>query len=117
MLDAPARVPEEFDLKAYFGNAWAVYRGDKSYEVEIRFTPEAGRVVTETVWHHTQKLKSQADGSVTLTFQVDGLEEICNWILSWAGRCIVLRPTELRELLVEKLRLALKMHADYPPEH
>ena len=117
MLDAPARVPEEFDLKAYFGNAWAVYRGDKSYLVEIRFTPEAARVVTETIWHHTQKLKSQADGSVTLTFQIDGLEEICNWVLGWAGRCTVLRPTELRELLVEKLRLALKMHADFPPEH
>jgi predicted DNA-binding transcriptional regulator YafY len=117
MLDAPARVPQEFDLKAYFGNAWAVYRGDKSYEVEIWFTPVAARVVTETVWHHTQKSKSQPDGSVTLTFRVDGLEEIGNWVLAWAGRCKVLRPVELRELLVQKLRLALEMHADLPPAH
>ncbi len=117
MSDAPARVPEEFDLKAYLGNAWAVYRGDQPYEVEIRFTPEAARSATETVWHHTQKSKSHPDGSVTLTFQVDGLEEICNWVLGWAGRCRVVRPDELREMFVQKLRHALEMHADFLPEH
>ena len=117
MLADPARVPEEFDLKGYFGNAWAVYRGDKPYDVEIWFTPESARVVTETTWHHTQKHKSQANGSVTLTFNVDGLEEICSWVLGWAGRCKVLRPVELRELLVTKLRLAMEMHADFQAVH
>ena len=29
-LDAAADVPEDFDLRAYFGDAWAVYRGDRS---------------------------------------------------------------------------------------
>ena len=56
MLDQPADVPEDFDLKEYFGNAWAVFRGDKTCDVEIRFTPEAAKIVTETVWHHTQKV-------------------------------------------------------------
>src|SRR6185437_1494296 len=40
MLDANAQVPEDFDLKAYFGNAWAVYRGERSYDVEILFSKE-----------------------------------------------------------------------------
>ena len=92
MLDVPARVPGEFDLREYFGNAWGVYRGDRTYDVEIRFIPEVAQVVTETVWHHTQKAKSNPDGSVTLTFQVDGMEEIANWILSWAGRARVIQP-------------------------
>lgn len=117
MLDVPARVPQEFDLKAYFGNAWAVYRGERPYAVEILFTPEAARAVVETIWHHTQKSKSQPDGSVILSFQVDGLEEIGNWVLTWAGRCKVIRPKELRDLLIEKLRLALEMHANSAPEH
>ena len=92
MLDQPAQVPPDFDLKTYFGNAWAVYRGSQSYHVEIRFSPEAARVVTETVWHHTQKAKSHSDGSVTLTFRVDGLEEIAGWLLSWAGNFKVVAP-------------------------
>ncbi len=73
MLDQPADVPEDFDLKECFGNAWAVFRGEESYDVEIWFTPEAAKVVTETIWHHTQKVKSHKDGSVTLSFHVDGL--------------------------------------------
>jgi predicted DNA-binding transcriptional regulator YafY len=117
MLDDPARVPVEFDLKEYFGNAWAVYRGSPSYRVEIWFTADAARVVTETIWHHTQKAHAAQDGSVTLEFQVDGLEEICNWVLGWAGRCKVLQPKELCDLVVEKLQLALKMQADSSPGH
>jgi predicted DNA-binding transcriptional regulator YafY len=112
MLDQPADVPEDFDLKEYFGNAWAVFRGEKTYDVEVWFTPEAAKVVTETVWHHTQKVKSHKDGSVTLTFRVDGLEEIRNWILSWAGSAKVVQPAELRDLVVEKLQAALKMQQD-----
>jgi predicted DNA-binding transcriptional regulator YafY len=49
MLEEKAEIPQDFDLRAYFGNAWSVYRGDQSYDVEIWFTPQAARVVTETV--------------------------------------------------------------------
>lgn len=110
MLDVPARVPGEFDLREYFGNAWGVYRGDRAYDVEVRFSPEVARVVTETVWHHTQKAKSNSDGSVTLAFQVDGLEEIANWILSWAGRVMVVQPEDLKKLVIQRLQDALEMH-------
>ncbi len=112
MLDQPADVPEDFDIKEYFGDAWAVFRGDKTYKVEIRFTPEAAKIVTETVWHHTQKIKAHKDCSVTLTFRVDGLEEIRNWVLGWAGSAKVVKPTELRDLVVEKLQAALELHRE-----
>lgn len=112
MVDVPARVPGEFDLRDYFGNAWAVFRGDRTYDVEVRFIPEAAKAVVETVWHHTQKVQANPDGSVTLTFQVDGLEEIANWILSWAGRVKVIQPVELREMVVKRLQRTLEMHRE-----
>jgi len=110
ILEEPAVVPEDFDLRDYFGNAWAVYRGDKSYDVELCFTPQAGKIVTETNWHHTQKVTQQKDGSVTLTFKVDGLEEISNWILSWTGRCQIVQPPALRTLVVAKLKEGISLH-------
>lgn len=110
MLDDPAVVPSDFDLRAYFGDAWSVYRGDQSHDVEIRFTPEAAKVVTETVWHHTQKATAHKDGSVTLSFRVDGLEEIANWVLAWTGRAKVLSPPEFRQLVVGRLEKALDMN-------
>lgn len=112
MLEEKAEIPHDFDLRAYFGNAWSVYRGDQSYDVEIWFTPEAARVVTETVWHQSQKSTFHKDGSVTLKFHVDGLQEIANWVMSWTGRAKVIHPVELRKLVVEKLTTALKMHEE-----
>ena len=111
LLDEAADVPEDFDLKEFLGNAWAVYRGDKLYQIALRFPPEGARVVTETVWHHTQTVQLHRDGSATLRFEVDGLNEIVHWLLSWAGRVQVLEPAELKSLFVEKLQLAIEQHA------
>lgn len=110
MLDEPAAIPNDFNLQGYFGNAWAVFRGDRSHAVEIWFTPEAAKIVTETVWHSTQRFTRQKDGSATLHFRVDGLDEIANWILSWTGRCEVLQPPELRQMIVAKLQAGLAMY-------
>ena len=110
MLDDSANVPQDFSLRDYFGNAWAVFRGAESYDVEVLFTSDAARVVTETVWHHTQSATTHKDGSVTLKFRVDGLEEITNWAISWTGRIKVVQPTELRDRVVERLKAALTMN-------
>ena len=117
-IDAPSVVPAEFDLKSYFGNAWAVYRGDKSYDVEIRFSPDAASLVTETTWHPTQKTECHKDRSVTLKFVVDGLNEIVHWVLAWSGRATVHHPDELRLMVIEHLRRALEMNeASHQEDH
>lgn len=111
-LDTSACIPKDFDLREYFGNAWAVYRGQQSYDVELRFISNAAKVVQETTWHHTQKVKRHKDGSVTLTFQVDGLNEILHWILSWSGQIRVQKPEELKELYIETLRNAVELQSE-----
>jgi predicted DNA-binding transcriptional regulator YafY len=107
MTDRPAVIPRAFNLRDYLGNAWSVFRGKESHDVELRFAKEAADVVTETVWHHTQKTKWNADGTVTMTFTVDGLDEIVRWIVGWAGRVKVIAPAELRQKVVELHRKAI----------
>jgi proteasome accessory factor B len=109
-LDWTSDVPEAFDLRAYFGDAWAAYRGERSYEVELRFAAGAAPLVVETTWHHTQQARRHEDGSVTLSFRVDGLEEIVGWVLGWSGYVEVVRPTELRAMVIERLRSALALY-------
>lgn len=109
--DRPSEVPADFDLRQFFGNAWGVYRGETSYEVEILFTPEAATLVTETTWHHTQKSKKNRDGSVTLKFHVDGLDEIQWWVLGWAGRAKVIQPPDLRDMVVKQLKAAIDLNS------
>ena len=107
MTDHVAAVPREFDLREYLGNAWGVFRGSESYDVELLFAKEAADVVRETVWHHTQKNQRNADGTVTMTFRVDGLDEIVRWIVGWAGRVKVVAPLPLREKVLDQHRRAI----------
>jgi predicted DNA-binding transcriptional regulator YafY len=106
-----ATVPDDFDLRTYFGNAWGVFRGDQSYDIELKFKPSAAKIVTETVWHHTQKATTHKDGSLTLSFKVDGLSEILNWILSWASQVRVQKPDELKDLFIQTLEDAIQIQA------
>lgn len=109
MLDEPAQVPEDFDLRDYLGDAWGVFRGEATYDIELLFTRDAADIVTETTWHHTQRVRRNKDGTVTLTFRVDGLNEIVRWVLGWGGRVKVVRPRELRELVIAQHRQAIEM--------
>lgn len=110
VLDADAVVPAAFDVRAYFGNAWAVFRGSKTFDIQVRFLPDAARMVTETQWHTTQQATPAPDGSVVLSFQIDGLEEISNWLLGWSGRVEVLEPLELRQMVATKLKAGLALN-------
>jgi predicted DNA-binding transcriptional regulator YafY len=108
--DTPAEIPDDFDLKAYFGNAWGVFRGAPPYEVVLQFSREAADLVTETTWHSTQKIERHKDGSATLSFLVDGLNEVAYWLLGWSGRVTVVKPPELRELVLGHLRNAVELN-------
>jgi predicted DNA-binding transcriptional regulator YafY len=107
MTDEKAVVPRLFDLRDYLHNAWGVYRGAESYDIELLFTKEAANVVTETQWHHTQKTRRNSDGTVTMTFTIDGLEEIVRWIVGWAGRVKVVGPDALRKKVIDQHKKAI----------
>ena len=109
-LDAIADVPDQFDLKGYFGNAWGVFRGTETFDVELLFSKDAAPLVTETIWHSTQKVKQHSDGTATLTFQVDGLEEILWWVLGWSGRVKVVAPQQLKTLVIDQLQQAILLN-------
>lgn len=110
MTDRTVVVPKEFNLQNYFGNAWGVFRGSESYDIELLFSKEAAAIVTETKWHHTQQARRNSDGTVTMTFTIDGLEEISRWIVGWSGRVKVVAPQELRALVIEQHRKAIALN-------
>lgn len=66
--------------------------------------------MTETTWYHSQQVQPHGDGSVTLSFRVDGLQEIARWLLGWSGVVEVIHPEELRALVVDKLRSGLSLN-------
>lgn len=112
MLEQSATIDVNFDLKDYLGNAWSVFRGEITYSIRLEFDASSANVVVETQWHPTQKVKRLKNGAVELSFEVDGLEEILNWILSWTGKVTVRSPRELRDMLLDRLNDAIAMHSE-----
>ena len=110
MTDQAAIVPRTFDLREYLGNAWGVFRGKDRHSVELLFTTEAADVVLETVWHHTQQSRRNKDGTVTMSFTVDGLDELVRWVVGWAGRVKVLAPKALRDKVIDQHGKAIALN-------
>lgn len=103
VLERAMSVGSQFSLRDFLGNAWAVFRGDRDYHVEIAFDREVAPFIEECTWHPTQELEEQKDGRLIFRATVSGLDEIKFWILQWGPRAVVHKPKELAE---EVARLA-----------
>lgn len=94
--------PEDFDVGAYLGSSWGVFKNDEVQKVYLRFTPDVAPRVKSLRYHCTQELvEEEADGSVIIGFEVCGLIELRSWILQWGTQVEVLKPEELRVQVTE----------------
>ena len=66
-------------------------------KVRIWFSPDAAGYIKEKIWHETQEIVSQKDGSIIFEAEVAGTDEIKFWVMSWGSKAEVLEPPSLRE--------------------
>lgn len=104
------RIPEGFRIEDHLGNAWIMVKGERDFDVRVRFEPGFAENALETRWHHTQRAERHPDGSATLSFRVSGLEEIQWWVLGMGPSCRVEQPAELAQRVRD---LALRTAAQY----
>ncbi|MGV3533076.1 MAG: helix-turn-helix transcriptional regulator [Chthoniobacteraceae bacterium] len=93
-------LPEDFSIAAHLKRSFGVFHpGEdaKIRKVRILFDAWAGTLVSERIWHESQKIKRRASGEVELTLELSGLEEVERWVLSWGEHATVLSPARLRE--------------------
>ncbi len=51
----------------------------------------------EKIWHDSQNIEPQDDGSIIFKAEVAGTEEIKFWVMKWGAKARVLAPVSLRE--------------------
>jgi predicted DNA-binding transcriptional regulator YafY len=66
-------------------------------KVRIWFSPDAAGYIKEKIWHDTQEIVPQKDGSIIFEAEVAGAEEVKFWVMSWGSKALVLEPESLRE--------------------
>lgn len=108
LLDEKYTVPADFDANEFFGSSWGITVYGEVKTVKLRFDPEIARIMEETVWHPSQVVERQKDGSVIMTLAVTVTDELSSWILSWGEKVEVLEPKELREEVMETAKAIVK---------
>jgi predicted DNA-binding transcriptional regulator YafY len=93
------RKAPQFSISNLLSTSFGVFKGKGDYKVRIRFDPFAARLVSERLWHESQKFKQRPDGEAELTMHLDNLEEVERWVLSWGVHAQVLEPKELMSRL------------------
>ncbi len=94
---------EKFDIEAYLAGGFRVMTGE-IMDISVRFDPDVRHLAEERIWHDTQEIIEEPNGSVLLRFRASGLVEIKSWLLAFGPRVEVLEPKELRDAVIEDLR-------------
>ena len=99
-------VPSDFDFDAYTASSFGVV-AEPAEQVRIRFDRSRATEIAERVWHPSQKLHPNEDGSVELELEVGTGIELKSWVLSFGQSAEVLSPPSLRADLEADLKAAL----------
>jgi predicted DNA-binding transcriptional regulator YafY len=103
--------PEPGVLERALQRAWDIIADQPPTTVVLRFAPSVATRVGETLWHPSQVLEPEPDGSVLFRVTVAGSIEIRLWILSWGDEVEVLGPDDLRADVAATHRRAMERYA------
>ncbi len=87
-------------------HAWGVWYGSQQTHVILHFDPAVAGRVREELWHPSQVIEDQPDGSVIWSVEIAGTLELVSWIRGWGHEVEVIAPESLRKEIAESLRLA-----------
>lgn len=109
VTDEPGAPPEDFDLKAYAERSFGVFQ-EEPEDVELRFAPSAAHDARAYLFHPTQSLTDNPDGSLTVRFHAGGLLQIAHHLMTWGPAVTIVAPPELQEVMRAQVET---LHAHY----
>jgi predicted DNA-binding transcriptional regulator YafY len=104
-------LPDDFNVEDFMHSSFGVFQG-KPVKVRIHFSADVAGYVREKIWHVSQKIFEQDDGSILFEVEVAGTEEIKLWVMRWGSKACVLEPAELREQIQSEASGMLVMYAN-----
>ncbi len=95
-----------FDLAEFLGRGWGLMRGVEGpvEAVALRFYPPTASFVTEEVWHPSQRVAWQPDGTALFGVDVIVTPELRRWVYGYGSDVEVLAPTHLRDWIIDEAR-------------
>lgn len=103
-------LPDDFDFKKYMGATFGIMAEAEEYTARILFDPAEAPYVRERIWHETQRIEENRDGSLILSFTTNSHLEVKRWVLSWGAGAKVLEPAWLAKEVHRELAAAVKRY-------
>jgi predicted DNA-binding transcriptional regulator YafY len=95
--------PEGFDLQSWMQRSFGIWQ-EEIYDVVWCFTPEAAADARLYLFHPTQVMTDEPDGSLTVSFRAGGLREMCWHLFRWGNQVKIIAPSKL-QLLYQELMI------------
>ena len=86
-------IPHSFNLKEFTENSFGVFQ-EEPFEVEWCFDKEVAEDAKRYIFHPTQTLTENADGSLTVKFKAGGRKEMDWHLYTWGNHVKVIKPTD-----------------------
>lgn len=102
LLDKTFARKHGFSLAVYAQRSLGVF-DEVPLDVVWKITSKAARDAQEFLFHPSQSIELQADGSVIVSFRAGGLLEMAWHLFTWGDQVEILKPTRLRTILQEQL--------------
>ncbi|MDF9408226.1 WYL domain-containing protein [Pelotomaculum isophthalicicum JI] len=103
--------PKDFSLKDHMAHSWGVINDGDVCKVKLKFSPQVARRVKNLVYHPSQVIQDELpDGSVVMSFEICGIDEMKTWLVQWGDMVEVLEPEWLREDMCEIAKRILEVY-------
>ncbi len=93
LTDKTFSIPEDFTISGYTKNLFGMYN-EEPFEVEWLFSPKAAKEAEQFIFHPSQTMEKQPDGSLLVRFYAGGCLEMAWHLYTWCGQVKVLKPVD-----------------------
>jgi predicted DNA-binding transcriptional regulator YafY len=107
----PGAPPESFYLEAYASQSFRVFQ-EEPEDIVLRFDPSAAPDARAYLFHPSQTLTDETDGSLTVRFRAGGLLQIAQHLMTWGATVTILAPNDLKTIMWEEIEA---LHAHHRP--
>jgi predicted DNA-binding transcriptional regulator YafY len=111
VTDEPGAPPESFNLKAYASRSFGVFQ-EEPEDIIVSFDASAATDARAYLFHPTQSMTDETDGSLTVRFRAAGLLQIAHHLMTWGSTVTILAPENLKNMIWEQIEA---LHAHHRP--
>jgi predicted DNA-binding transcriptional regulator YafY len=81
---------QDFDLAAYAAQSFGVFQ-EPPQDVVLKFTPQAAEDAINWIFHPTQRMEAQEDGSLIVRFRCGGMLELSWHLVTWGDSVNIMK--------------------------